>query len=719
MNALPCSNVRWPFLRLALAPVFTVALTVVTVVFMVAVESAQPADAATEASEDAVDQPTVAAPSGDFRHELQETIRDARDRVFPALVSIRVLTVQYRGGREVKGQSVGSGTVITGNGHVLTNQHVIEGGRTFLCTLSDKREIEAELVGEDPLTDLAVLQLDLTALEDTALPVAEFGSSETLEIGDYVMAMGSPFSLSRSVSLGIVSNTERVFAGGFGSQEVEEMQLERGQRTGLFTRWIQHDAVISPGNSGGPLVNLAGQVVGVNELGNGPLGFAIPSDLARRVSTELIDHGEVARSWLGMSFRSIQSTPFDEGTLVSSVVLGGPAADAGIEAGDLVLAIDGEPLALRFTEQIPVLLDRLANLPIGHKTRFAVRRGEEESTIEVVTARLEKDLGDSAAFSSWGFSAQEITPKMARDLRLETSGGVLVTGIRRGGPAQLAEPPLESGDVLSHLENQPIQSLEGLVALHRDLEEKEELLVGFERQGAARLTLLESRDDPGEDPPRELPKAWIGLSTQAVLPQLAARLDGVTGFRISRIYPGTRAAEAGLQIGDLIIALDDEEMHPEDLQDSALLNRTIRGRDIGDEVVLSVLRQGTRLAVPVVLERTRLSKEEARRHNDGDFELSVRELTFFDRDENRWESDLRGVVVENVDPAGWAGLGGLRPGDLVLRIDDQPIRGLKSFRRAMSQIKDHRPEQVILVILRGIHTRFHYLEPDWTPEARE
>lgn len=657
-----------------------------------------------------------AAPEA-FRDELQETIREARDRVFPALVSIRVLTVDYRGGREIKGQSVGSGTIITAEGHVLTNQHVIDGGRTFLCTLSDKREIPATLLGEDPLTDLAVLQLELEALDGETVPVAEFGSSEHLEIGDYVMAMGSPFSLSRSVSLGIVSNTERVFAGGFGSQELEEMQLERGQRTGLFTRWIQHDAVISPGNSGGPLVNLAGEVVGVNELGSGPLGFAIPSDLARRVADELIEHGEVARAWHGLSFRPIQGTPFDHGTLVSSVVVDGPAGQAGIEAGDLVTAIDGEPLTLRFTEEIPLLLDRLANLPIGHNTRFSIRRGEKGLDLEVTTEKLEKDLGDAASFTSWGFTARQITPRMARELRLETGRGVLITGVRRGGPAQLAEPPLEPGDILSQLEQRPVESLASLVEMHRELEDLPELLVGFARRGTDHLTLLESREDSAEDPPRELPKAWLGLATQAVLPQLAARLDGVTGFRISRIYPGTLAAEADLETGDLIIALDDEPMHPESLQDSALFHRRIRGRDIGDEIRLTVLRDGARHEVPVTLERTRLSKEEARRHSDGDFELSVRELTFFDRDEQQWQDDLRGVLVENVDPAGWAGLAGLRPGDLVLRIEDQEIRGLKSFRRTLDEIKETRPEQVIVVVRRGIQTRFHFLEPDWSPES--
>ncbi|NJL27857.1 MAG: trypsin-like serine protease, partial [Thermoanaerobaculia bacterium] len=283
-------------------------------------------------------------PTEALRHELRKVIGEARDRVFPSLVSIRVVVVQYYGGKELKGSSLGSGTIITPEGHVLTNQHVTKNGKKFLCTLSDKRELPARLVGEDPLTDLAVLQLELPALgpDDPGLPVASFGDSDRLEIGDYVMAMGSPFSLSRSVSLGIVSNTERVFAGGFGSDDVEDMELEQGQRTGLFTRWIQHDALIQPGNSGGPLVDLEGRIVGINELGASAMGFAIPSNLARRVSAALIAYGEVVRSWIGASFKPIQRTGLAEGVLISSVVVGSPAARAGIEAGDVLLAIAGE-----------------------------------------------------------------------------------------------------------------------------------------------------------------------------------------------------------------------------------------------------------------------------------------------------------------------------------------------------------------------------------------
>lgn len=661
----------------------------------------------------------------DLRDELRRVVGEARDRVFPALVSINVSTVAYQGGKEWKGQAVGSGAIISAEGHVVTNQHVTQGGSKFVCTLSDKRQVSATLVGEDPLTDLAVLRLDVEALGNGPLPIAHFGDSDALEIGDYVMAMGSPFSLSRSVSLGIVSNTERVFAGGFGSDDLEEMELDSGQRTGLFTRWIQHDAVISPGNSGGPLVNLAGEVVGVNELGGGTLSFAIPSNLAARVTRLLIEDGELVRSWLGLSFRPLRGTGLEEGVLVASVDVEGPAAAAGIEAGDVLLGIDGESLTVRFLEEVPLLLDRLANLEVGRVVSMALRRGDAPLSVDVTTVKLEKDIGDETSFHAWGLTAQEITPRMAKGLRLAGTSGALVTGVRLGGPAAQAEPSLAAGDVLRSIADRRIGDLDDFIAAYGELTGPDgtaaPLVVEVERRGNSLLSLLRPRPDDVDDPPRELPKAWIGVATQPLLPGIAEHLglgEG-RGFRVTRVYPGSEAEGAGLLVGDVLVGFDGEPLAPNGLSDSALFERRVRGEEIGAQVTLRVARNGEELDLPVTLERTRLKRAEARRHTDRDFELSVRELTFFDRDENRWDPEVRGVVVENVEAGGWAGLGGLRPNDLVMRLDGEEILGLKSFRRVLRDLKQRQPKRVEVLILRETRNRHQFLEPDWTPADEE
>lgn len=666
-----------------------------------------------------------------FRRELRRTIGEARDRVFPALVSIEVVTVQFGQGKELKGQATGSGTIFSREGHVLTNAHVTRGGRKFVCTLSDQRKIPARMIGEDPLTDLAVLKLELPEAALAELPWAGFGDSDALEIGDYVMAMGSPFSLSRSVSLGIVSNTERVFPGGFSGGDGSDLELEAGQRTGLFTRWIQHDALISPGNSGGPLVNLAGEVVGVNELGGGNLSFAIPSNLAAKVGRQLIAKGEVERSFLGVAFQPLGS---DEpaaggpggGVRVAGVELDSPASRAGLLSGDILLAIDGREVAGRVPEDIPLLQGEIAGRPVGSVLALRVRRGAEIVELEARTARLEKDIGEETSFHDWGITAQEITPKMARDLRLGGQEGALVTGVRRAGPAQIAEPPIEAGDVLREVGGIEIASLAELVAAYRKLSKPgggngEPLLFAFERLGNAQLTLLKPRADDQEDPPRELPRAWVGVATQPLLAELAEKLGlgAQRGFRITRVYAGSEALAAGLEVGDVILALDGEKLEPNALEDAGLLSRQVRSRSVGDQVKLTVRRGEKTLELPLKLEKTRLTKEEARRHTDLDFELSVRELTFFDRDENRWPEDLQGVVVENVDGVGWAGLGGLRPADLIVEIGGEKVASLTGFRQLMKKISLAKPERVEVRVRRGPRIYFHLLEPDWAPEAQE
>ncbi len=665
-------------------------------------------------------------------HGLREDVRrlftQARREVFPALVNIHVVTVNYWDGKEQKGASVGSGTIISPDGYIVTNQHVTDNGQRFRCTLTDKREISADLVGEDPLTDIAVLQLDLDELAQTPspagtnkLPVAQWGDSAELQIGDYVMAMGSPFSLSRSVTLGIVSNTERVFGGEFGGDEVEEMELEWGQRTGIFTTWIQHDAAINPGNSGGPLVNLAGQIVGVNELGGTNMGFAIPSNLAREVARSLIKRGEVPRSDIGVSFKSIQRTGIKTGVLINSVVKDGPAYQAGIRAGDVLLKLNGDPLEIRFLEQVPPLMKRVADMPIGAKLKVAYQRNGKRHTTTITTEKLKKDKGQEAAFRGWGITAEEITERMARYRRLDSTDGVLVSSMRSGGPAATAEPPLNWGSVIKSVDGQPVKTLDGFIKLYREIMDRdplpEYLLIEFEQRGQNHLTLLKPKPDEDVDPPREVRKAWIGIATQPLLTQLADQLgyEDRTGFRITRVYPHTNAADSDLQVGDIVIALNGQPLTLRGLQDAGLLAREVRRLDTDNTATLTVLRDGTEYDFTIPLEPTRLTSEEARRDQNRDFELTVREVTFFDRDANRWEPDLKGVLVEQVENAGWAGLGGIRSGDLIQEIDGKAVLGLKSYRLIMDEIAEEQPDRVVFVVLRGVRTHFQFVEPEWNP----
>ncbi|MFG0275697.1 MAG: PDZ domain-containing protein [Phycisphaerales bacterium] len=658
-----------------------------------------------------------------LRRDTRRLLGEARDRVYPALVHISVVTVHYWDGKEIKGRSTGSGTIISPDGYVLTNQHVTDGGESFICTLADRREVPATLVGEDALTDLAVLRLDMDVVGDAALPVAEFGDSGGLAVGDYVLAMGSPFSLSRSVTLGIVSNTSRVFGGGVGASEIEEIELESGQRTGIFTTWIQHDALIHPGNSGGPLVNLRGEIVGVNELGGSAMGFAIPSNLSRQVSASLIEHGRVPRSWIGLSIRPIRGSGRTDGALVSSVIEDSPSGRAGLQPGDIVLGIDGDPITVRFVEEIPPFLKRIAEAPIGSTLAMAIERDGERIDIPITTEPMQEDLGEERALRAWGLTVGEITPRMAMRRRLTSTDGVLITSVRSGGPADQAEPALAPGDVILGIEGRRAANLGELVDHYREIidagDAPERFLLEFDRDGQNHYTLVRPDDGSSVDPPRELPKAWLGVATQPVVSRLAERLGlpEQGGYRITRIYPGTTAADTDLRIGDLIVSIDDTALRPRSQEDSGLLARAVRRRDIGDASVLTVLRDGAPVEFEVALEGAPMPPSEAKREQNRDFELSVRDLTFYDRDQNRWRTEQTGVIVERVDTGGWADAGGLRPGELILEIDGDAVADVDDFRRIMDAIADTKPARVEVVTLRGASTRVLYIEPEWGPDA--
>ncbi len=666
----------------------------------------------------------------ELREEIRAMVQQAKLRVFPALVNIHVISVEYWGGKENKSESVGSGTIVTPEGHILTNAHVTRQGKRFRVRMADHTELPAELVGEDVLTDLAVLKIDPADLPPgTTLPVAVMGDSAKVRVGDTVLAMGSPFALSRSVTLGIVSNTERVFSSMFSGDRdaVDAMQEERGERSGLFTRWIQHDALILPGNSGGPLVNLRGEVVGVNTLGAAGMGFASPSNLAREVLAALVEHGSVPRSWIGATFKPIERTSADRGVLLTSVVAGGPADRAGLRPGDVLTSIDGEPLHVRFAEQIPPLLKRFADVPVGGTVRVSYLRDGKEGAATIVTELLLKDRGRRTLLRTWGVSIEEITDKLARDRRLESKEGVLVSGVRPGSPAALAEPPLTWGDVIRAVDGTRVADLDAMVEWYRSATSRpdppEYFLVEFDRQGKNQLTLIKARPDKPQDPPREVPKAWIGVATQPVGPDLARMLgnQNAVGFRVTRVYPGTLAASSGLRVGDIITAIDGEPLRVRGMQDVGLFTRRVRALRIDHEATLDVLRGEQSLRIPVVLERTRIGPEEARRDTNRDFELVVRELTFFDRDDNKWDDSVQGVIVVSAESGGWAALAGIAPGDLIQRIGNRPTPDLDAYRSVMDELTRLQPRLVEFVVVRNNRTFFNYAEPEWRPrtEAEE
>ena len=270
--------------------------------------------------------PPPPADAADLQSSLLRVQRDAQT----ALVNIQPVTETFSRGEKRKRSSVGSGFLVDLDGHIVTNYHVAGRAKRVMVTLFNKERVEAEIVGEDPSTDLAVIKIPKDLVTAYKMKPLRFGDSDRLEVGEFVMALGSPLALARTMTFGVVSNKDRYLPEG--------MSLPTGERTGDFNTWIQTDAAINPGNSGGPLINLAGEVIGVNARGAmfaDNIGFAIPAATATAVSRALIAEGQVRRSYAGLSFQSLQDWEalfgLEEpgGVLVASVEPGGPAQAAG------------------------------------------------------------------------------------------------------------------------------------------------------------------------------------------------------------------------------------------------------------------------------------------------------------------------------------------------------------------------------------------------------
>jgi serine protease Do len=391
--------------------------------------------------------------------QLQNQVFRARDMVMPSLVHIEPILEVFRMGERGNIAVTGSGVIFSADGYVLTNNHVVENATRVTCTLSDQREIAADLIGRDPLTDLAVLKLRDTTPPD-GWPHAVLGDSNALQVGEYVMAMGSPLGLSRSLSVGVISSLDRF---------IPASQMPSGSPTGLYNTWIQTDAAINPGNSGGPLVSLEGKVIGINARAipvfGENIGFAIPVSLAREVARDLIATGEVQRSWVGVHWQSTENLAgfFNlgdrdhQGAVVGSITHGSPAEEAGLEAGDVVLEYDGEPVNVLFEEQIPALEKRIASTPVGHQVPLRVLRRGHEQQITMTTQRRAKTEGGQKDHPEWGFTVREVTQEMATSLNLAGAGGVMLTGVKPGSFA--AEAGLRPGDLVLSLDDIEIEDL--------------------------------------------------------------------------------------------------------------------------------------------------------------------------------------------------------------------------------------------------------------------
>ena len=646
--------------------------------------------------------PAAAASSSADRAAIDRAIA----AVFPSLVRVSVVYQDQQSGREIKGMSSGSGTIISADGYVVTNHHVTGRPLRIVCTLATREEVPAELVGTDPLSDIAVLKL--RPAKPQTFRAARFGDSSLLQRGQIVLAMGSPLALSQSVTQGIVSNTAMIMPQAMSS----DANLLDGEDVGTIVRWIGHDAAIYPGNSGGPLVNLAGEIVGVNEISYG-LGGAIPSNLARVVAQAIIKDGRVRRAWTGVELQARVGGDARPGALVAWVADKSPASAAGLRAGDLLVRVNSKAVDVTYAEQLPLVNQDLLGLAVGAPATLTVRRGTADTTLTMTPIERPAAIATPTEVRGWGLVVADLTPFEARALARESTDGVRIISLRQGSPSDQARPALRPNDLIVEIDGQPVRRVDDLtretkVALGSARRAK--LLVGFDRERERFLTVVEVGELVADDPPREARKAWLPVSVQVLTPPLAEKLalKGRTGVRVTRVLD----AETPLRVGDLILAIDGEPIRATAQNEEELFASAIRRFRVGATVSLAVVRDGKEQNVAVVLGQTPTQPREMKRYEDTIFEFRVRDVAEEDR-EDPTLAVTAGVLVESVAVRGWAALGRLNGGDLILALDGRAVKDIADFEARMTDIHTRRPAVVVFEIRRGIRTMFVELRPAW------
>ncbi len=379
---------------------------------------------------------------------------------------------------------LGSGVIVNASGYILTNNHVVEGAKDVKVLLSDNRQFDAKVVGTDAKTDIAILKVNATKL-----PVLTFGDSSKMQAGNFVLAIGNPFGLNQTVTLGIVSATGR---GGLGIEDYED--------------FIQTDAAINPGNSGGALINEQGDLIGINTAiltggggGNQGVGFAIPINMARNVMNQILKNGKVTRGWLGVSIQPVTQDIANAfhmsgnyGALVADVTKDSPAAKSGLETGDVILDVNGKriedsrALQLMVGTMSPGDTVNLTVFRNGGTRSISVKLGEMPANVSQSTS-----AGGSPETTLRGISVEPLTSDIASELKLPANTrGVVVSNVDSSSTA--ADAGLQQGDVIQEVNHQPITTVDGFNRAMRSAGNQPVVLL-INRNGTTTFVVVQSQ----------------------------------------------------------------------------------------------------------------------------------------------------------------------------------------------------------------------------------
>jgi serine protease Do len=422
------------------------------------------------------------------RQGFREIVTDAKDKVFPAVVFIRCLRESHESGRKKTQEISGSGVLVSSDGEVVTNWHVVDKAVEVRCLLYDGQNYDAEVVGSDKDTDLALLKLKLP--EGAApLPFAVLGDSTILQEGDFVMAMGAPWGLSRSVSIGIVSCTKRYLPGA-----------------SEYSQWLQTDAAISPGNSGGPLVNTVGEIVGINARGimsGGDTGFTIPSETVSFVAGQLREHGKVDWSWTGLRLQALRNFnkniyfDADEGVIVASTDPDSPSRDAGLETNDRIVKINGQAVTAANEEDLPRLRKLIGLLPRNQEASIEIVRDGAPEVIALTPRAKGEVEGDELDCPRWDLTVKDINQFENPELFLHRKEGVFVFGVKSPGNASNAE--FHTEDIILKVGGTVVKTLDEVKAVHAEtlagVDKKHRIVFTILRNGLMRQIVLDFMRD--------------------------------------------------------------------------------------------------------------------------------------------------------------------------------------------------------------------------------
>jgi serine protease Do len=646
---------------------------------------------------------------------VQKMIGNAVSAVRPALVRIHVVGVYCDQGREVKEEAFGSGAIISSDGYVITNHHVAGETKQISCTLSDRTEVDAKLVGTDPSTDIAIIKL--TPEKPRTFQFAKFGDSSLLKVGDSVFAMGCPLAFSQSVTMGVISNTELVMP-----DRMHERLTQSGEDVGSMVKWIAHDAAIFPGNSGGPLVNIDGEIVGINEIKIG-LSGAIPGNLAHSVADQIIKNGKVKRSWFGFSTQPLlKSRNQKEGVLISDVLPNSPAEKAGLRAGDIILSVNNQPYSVRFSEDQPGFNQQMGNMPIDKPVKIQILRGETGMSLTMTPSERPNAQEQPHEYNKWGICASNLTFFAAKEKKREGTNGVLVVSVRPGGPAGEAKPAIKDDDVILDVGGKPVNNLDDFKKVTDQITagktEPVPTIITYERNTERYITVCKLGMTELKDPGIEVRKAWLPISTQVLTRDIAEAMgiSGRTGVRILQVYPNSTASKAGLKVGDLIVAVDGDSIQASQPEDTEVLPEMIRQYKIGATTKLTVLRAGKELTIPIELAKSPRLAREMKRYKNDLFDFTVRDIAFQDRIDEQWSEEQSGAYVDSVVDGGWASLGDLQMTDLIIALNDKPVTNVETFEKMMKEVEAKKPKSVILTVRRGIHDVFVEICPTWSTD---